>query len=796
MQDMTPFDGPGDSRAFAPSHTPVAPPMEHARHMGLMRTAHRKLRGRYWLALPIAIIGALLGAYGGWKSQQPAYRSAGSVMIQYQLDSVFSEKHTRFVDAIPMYEEFLTTQTYVITARRTIKMALTDPIWLATGRGSDPDTVTDFAENLIVEHPRATQTVHIIFTDRDPGVAAAAVAAIIRAYETLYHAGDKQIELNALTVLDNRMRTLRDAISVERKMIDEIATAYGAPDLTPFYNSKVAQVTKLEAQISAAKLQLSLLQGRGDASKIADELTNFQIGLYDMMMRSKLQVQADLQAELRRLEANWGERNPKVLECKRAVESINAAVEEYGKYFRDFVRKNGGLPGNGTQGTITVESLQKELASLNELYETTKHEMIAVGNQDREIQRHKETIKDYTEEIGELDRQKAVTQAEHFGPGRLQVINPGEIPVKPHKDHRKAMAAVCGFGGAALPLLFFVLVGYADKRYRYSDQAEGGDGMPPLLGILPTLPDRLSDPEQAAIAAHCIHQLRIMLQVNGGTDRKAYMITSASAGDGKTSLTMALGLSFAASGSRTLVIDSDMVGQGLTSRLKAHNSPGLLEALGAGTLNQRVKKTTTQNLYILPIGCADSAHAGGMSPVSIAKLLNEARRIFDCIIIDTGPIMGSLEAAVVGAAADAVILTVARGQHEPMVERSVRRLRQIGANIAGLVFNRAEERDFQRSISSSSIRSMSGSPHPPRIILSEGADESRFGPLARSVASFMPSNVGSTAVKELPAKTSAKVASSASKTEIANEVQVEVTTKATIHDAEQDTATDTSEGAQ
>src|SRR5436305_150262 len=180
-----------------------------------------------------------------------------------------------------------------------------------------------------------------------------------------------------------------------------------------------------------------------------------------------------------------------------------------------------------TARTITVESLQKELASLNELYETTKHEMIVVGNQDREIQRHKDTIKEYMEEITELDRQKAVTQAEHFGPGRLQVINPGEIPVKPHKDRRAAVGIVGGLGGAALPIFFFILIGYADKRYRYSDQAAGGDGMPPLLGILPTLPDRLSDPEQAAIAAHCIHQLRIMLQVNGGSDRKAYMITSA-----------------------------------------------------------------------------------------------------------------------------------------------------------------------------------------------------------------------------------------------------------------------------
>jgi len=295
----------------------------------------------------------------------------------------------------------------------------------------------------------------------------------------------------------------------------------------------------------------------------------------------------------------------------------------------------------------------------------------------------------------------------------------------------------------SFPVMMLFLMGLTNRRYRYSDETDGASGMPPLLGILPTLPDQLTDPDQAAVAAHCIHQVRIMLQVNGGgqnggAQRKAYMVTSASTGDGKTSLTMALGLSFAASGSRTLVIDCDIVGQGLTHRLKARQSPGLLEALAAGTMQGRVKKTTTNNLYILPVGCADGALAGGLSPNGMKKLLAEARKIFDVIIIDTGPILGSLEAQSVGAAVDGVILTVARGQLRPLVEKSVRQLRTIGAYVSGIVFNRAEGADFARSVGSSSLRSVNALPQPQRAILGESAESSRFGPLARSVATFMP----------------------------------------------------------
>ena len=275
--------------------------------------------------------------------------------------------------------------------------------------------------------------------------------------------------------------------------------------------------------------------------------------------------------------------------------------------------------------------------------------------------------------------------------------------------------------------------------YRYSDEANDGVANAPLLGILPRLPEELADPEQAAVAAHCIHQIRIMLQVGPNPDRRrVFMVTSTATGDGKTSLTMALGLSFAASGSKTLVVDCDMVGQGLTHRLKAQNVPGLLETLQTGTLRGHVRKTATKGMYVLPIGNAHSVDAGCLSPSTIKRLLTACCEHFDIIVIDTGPILGSLEASAVATEVDGVIMAVARGQQQPMVERAIRHLRSIGANIFGIVFNRAEQRDFQRSVSSTSIRSMSAKAHAPRTIIPESEESSRLGPLARSVASCLP----------------------------------------------------------
>jgi Mrp family chromosome partitioning ATPase len=54
-------------------------------------------------------------------------------------------------------------------------------------------------------------------------------------------------------------------------------------------------------------------------------------------------------------------------------------------------------------------------------------------------------------------------------------------------------------------------------------------------------------------------------------------------------------------------------------------------------------------------------------------------------------------------AADEVVLTIARGEHSPSVEHAVHYLTSNGANLVGVVLNRADPSDITRSGYSSSI---------------------------------------------------------------------------------------------
>jgi Mrp family chromosome partitioning ATPase len=314
----------------------------------------------------------------------------------------------------------------------------------------------------------------------------------------------------------------------------------------------------------------------------------------------------------------------------------------------------------------------------------------------------------------------------------MEIVSyPGQA-TEPLIDRRTQLAVLGFLVGALMPACIMVLLGLIDGRYRFSDEAHTDLAGIPLLGILPNLPDLLTDPVQAATAAHCVHQIRTILQITGhGTERRCFAVTSAAPGDGKTSLTLALGLSFAASGSRTLLIDGDLVGGGLTARLNVTSEHGVLEAMAAQDILPFIRNTDVASLSLLPLGQSMGSYTGTISPAAVKGLVNAARAHFEIILIDTGPILGSIEASPVAVAADGVVLCVPRGQQRQMLDRALAHLHAIGARLAGVVFNRAEAHDFGRS-----TRRLGG----PTSGNGNGRHRTEpIGPVARAVASSVRS---------------------------------------------------------
>jgi hypothetical protein len=98
-------------------------------------------------------------------------------------------------------------------------------------------------------------------------------------------------------------------------------------------------------------------------------------------------------------------------------------------------------------------------------------------------------------------------------------------------------------------------------------------------------------------------------------------------------------------------------------------------------------------------------------------------------------VLGSLEASMVAAASDGVIVVVGRNQHREHIRQAFSRVAAVGGRLIGMVFNRATPGDFRRSVSSTSMRSIPralalppGAPRPETDRLGDA------GPVVRTVA--------------------------------------------------------------
>jgi len=168
---------------------------------------------------------------------------------------------------------------------------------------------------------------------------------------------------------------------------------------------------------------------------------------------------------------------------------------------------------------------------------------------------------------------------------------------------------------------------------------------------------------------------------------------------------------------------------------------GVLEALAGESLGDCVAPTGFPGLSILPLGTASARHCASISPAALRRLVKLARGQFDTILIDTGPVPGSLEASVVVPEVDGVVLVVSKGEHRPSVARSAEYLRTMNAVPVGVVFNRASVKEVSHNASTlhrSTAAFGSSSGMGLKIDAEQSRRSNRLGPMAQAVAGCAP----------------------------------------------------------
>ncbi len=139
------------------------------------------------------------------------------------------------------------------------------------------------------------------------------------------------------------------------------------------------------------------------------------------------------------------------------------------------------------------------------------------------------------------------------------------------------------------------------------------------------------------------------------------MVTSALPGEGKsvTCLNFAMVLAERVN-QNTLVIDADLRRRRLADMMDLSRSPGLAECLrGQSSLAEAVQRTCFNNLAVLTAGHVKGGQVAELlGRPELEKLLADAQRMFDYVLIDTPPVNGVSDTGIMGRACSQAMLVV------------------------------------------------------------------------------------------------------------------------------------------
>jgi capsular exopolysaccharide synthesis family protein len=241
-------------------------------------------------------------------------------------------------------------------------------------------------------------------------------------------------------------------------------------------------------------------------------------------------------------------------------------------------------------------------------------------------------------------------------------------------------------------------VGLALVRSGLDGQIHSADGVRdaldlPVLGSVPHCTwgrDNLGalvegDPNSAL--AESFRKIRTALRYGTQTGGRVIVVTSPRIGEGKTMVAGNLAVALACSGLRVLLIDADLRSPCQHGRFGLDNAVGLSSALrGACETKDAIRASTIVGLDVIPSGPVPSSPAELLT--NIGRVIKDLADQYDYIVIDTPPIGPVTDAAVVATVSDRVVLVLRAGTSErEQSHDAVDALRQVGAHLAGVVFN-------------------------------------------------------------------------------------------------------------
>ena len=276
---------------------------------------------------------------------------------------------------------------------------------------------------------------------------------------------------------------------------------------------------------------------------------------------------------------------------------------------------------------------------------------------------------------------------------RVTVVEPALTPGAPIKPRTKLNVALGLLIGLTLGTGLAFLREFLDRSLKAPRELELAIDSP-VVGTIPPFKASkhlLPVAEQPRTAvAEAFRKLRTNFAFLG-VDRasQCYVITSPSAGDGKSTVTANLAVALAQTGRRVAVVDADLRKPSIHKLFRLSQRVGTTTVLvDSASLNDAIERHEPNLPDVLTSGQLPPNPSELLGSRRMEELLNELKATYEVVLVDCPPLLPVTDPMVVSRFADGVLLVVRAGvTTRDQAEAAKAVCAKAGAKILGAVLN-------------------------------------------------------------------------------------------------------------
>ena len=437
---------------------------------------------------------------------------------------------------------------------------------------------------------------------------------------------------------------------------------------------------------------------------IADSLSQ---GLVSQLRTDQAQLERKYANELATYKPNWPTMQELKAQIDKGQQNLDTVILETVSEARQAARTE-------YQTALRREqSLAAELARKKQEAMELNSASVEYNNLMVEVSTRRSLLDDLLRRQSET---MIASRLEGTGESNVIVVDRALIPLRAYRPSLVMNLAL----GLVLGVMFGVggafLVEYLDRTIKVSEEVERVLSVP-VLGTIPDISEGSGSPydygtrktkkpgakpevsiellpkfQSRHFASEAYRSLRTALLLSTAEGLRTLVVSSAGPREGKSVTSSNLAVVMAQLGRNVLIVDADLRKPRLHEIFHVSNCTGLVSYLtGHAPLESIVLPTNIPHLFVTPSGPMPPNPAELLSSSRMKAFLEIVReQDYDCIILDTPPVLLVTDATLLGAQSDGVLLCLRSG----MVERAdasacQERLKVAGVKILGAVLNGA-----------------------------------------------------------------------------------------------------------